>query len=462
MPKQPKIYPLSSVTKALENLIEKYAGNYIWIKAEIVKLNHYTQSGHAYPDLVEKVNGKIIAEIRGIIWKDDFIKINKRFKEVLKEELGNDMTVVCLAKVKYSSVHGLSLNIIDINPEYTLGELARQKAETIKRLKTEQIFDLNKQKQLPLIAKTIAVISVETSKGYQDFINIINKNDWGYKFHCKLFPALLQGERSVASITTQLKNIKKHKDIFDAVAIIRGGGGDIGLSSYDNYELAKEVATYPTPVLSGIGHATNLTVTEMVSYQNFITPTKIAEFLIQKFHDFSVPLNENINAIERYSKRLFETNRISITETARLFNSLTDNYLNDQKHKLISISRQVTNQTNKLVTLEKNKLKEFSTSLRLSGEKTIHQEKIRMSDMIRYISIFYQNSLEKEKLNLGNIEKNLNILSPENILKRGFSITRVSGKSVSDISKLTKGEEIITQLAKGHITSTIKTLKKDE
>ena len=140
MAQELKIYPLSSVTKALENLIAKHANNFIWIKAEIVKLNYYQQSGHCYPNLVEKIDGKIVAEIRGNIWKDHFVEINKKFKKVLNEDIGDDMTVVCLAKVNYSSIHGLSLNIVDINPEYTLGELAKQKAETIKKLKEENLF----------------------------------------------------------------------------------------------------------------------------------------------------------------------------------------------------------------------------------------------------------------------------------------------------------------------------------
>ena len=290
MSDQPKIYPLSSITKAIENLIAIHASGYYWVKAEIVKLNYYKQSGHCYPDLVEKVDGKIVAEIRGNIWKDDFIEINKKFKEVLNEELGDEMTVVCRAKVKYSSVYGLSLNIIDISPEYTMGELAKQKMETIRRLKTEGLFTLNQTKLLPVLPKTIAVISVESSKGYQDFINVIDKNNWAYAFHIKLFPAILQGTKSVITITEQLKVISKYAHIFDAVTIIRGGGGDVGLSSFDSYDLAKEVANFPIPVLSGIGHSTNLTVTEMVSHKHFITPTKMAEFLIQKFHNFSVPL----------------------------------------------------------------------------------------------------------------------------------------------------------------------------
>src|SRR5690606_23875358 len=149
--------------------------------------------------------------------------------------------------ITFHPVHGLALNIIDIDPEYTLGELAREKAETIERLKAETLFDANKKLPLPVLPKTIAVISVDTSKGYQDFLNIIENNPFGYRFHLLLFSAVLQGERAIGSILFQLEQIKKFHNVFDAVAIIRGGGGEIGLSSFDNYRLAREIATFPIP-----------------------------------------------------------------------------------------------------------------------------------------------------------------------------------------------------------------------
>jgi len=456
---QPKIYPLSSVTRAIENVISKHAAKYFWVKAEIVKLNYYKQSGHCYPDLVEKVDGQIVAEVRGNIWKDNFININKRFKEVLNEELSDDMTVVCYAKVKYSSVYGLSLNIIDINPEYTLGELAKQKANTIKRLKEENIYHLNKLKSVPRIPKTIAIISVETSKGYQDFINVIHNNSWGYKFHYKLFPALLQGTKSVTTIMEQLNHIKKYKDVFDVVTIIRGGGGDIGLSSYDSYELSRAVATYPIPVLSGIGHSTNLTVTEMVSHQNFITPTKIAEYLIQQFHNFSVPLRENITLMQNYVGTLFEKNNTAVTDTARLFNSLTNSYLKGQKHILIIYSNTIAGLSNTILTKQKNNLKEASINLKNANQKIITNETVNLNDFKKYIEIYLRNNFDKEKNNLNNIEKQIQLLSPVNILKRGFSITRLNGKSIKSVQKLTINDLLVTQIADGYIDSKIEKIK---
>jgi len=456
MAEQLKIYPLSSVTKAIENLIAKHANNFIWIKAEIVKLNYYQQSGHCYPDLVEKIDGKIIAEIKGNIWKDNFVEINKKFKKVLNEDLGDDMTVVCLAKINYSSIHGLSLNIVDINPEYTLGELAKQKAETIKRLKEENSFFLNKTKKLPQITKTIAIISVETSKGYRDFINVLEHNSWGYQFHYKLFPVILQGAKSVTTITNQLKHIEKYQHVFDAVTIIRGGGGDIGLSSFDDYTLAKAVAMYPIPILSGIGHSTNETVTELVSYKSFITPTKIAEFLIQEYHNFSVPLKDSINKMENYIFNLFQFQTNKIKETARLFGSLTNNYLLGQKNSVSGLSKSIVSNSNMLIANEKNRFKEAFTIIKNGNAKAITNETVLLHDFKKYISVYFKSKTESEQFNLNTMQGKIKILSPVNILERGFSITRVNGKSIKSIKEITIGDVLVTQIADGEIVSEIK------
>src|SRR5690606_33165939 len=281
-----QIFPLSKLTAAIENVINTHCSRVVWVKAEIVRLNHYKHTGHCFPELVEKKDGKVIAEIRGNIWKTHFEIINTKFRNVLNEDLGDDMTVVLQATVTYHPVYGISLNIFDIDPEYTLGELAKQKAETILRLQKENIYTANKELSPALLPKTIAIISVSTSKGYLDFINVIENNPWKYKFHFLLYPAVLQGERAVSTIVEQLKNIKKNLVHFDAVVILRGGGGEIGLSCYDSYELARAIARFPLPVLTGIGHSTNQTVSELVSWQSFITPTKLAEFLLQEFHNF--------------------------------------------------------------------------------------------------------------------------------------------------------------------------------
>ena len=406
-----RIFPLSKLTEAIENVISRYCNKVVWVKAEIVKLNYYKHSGHCYPDLVEKKEGKIIAEIRGNIWKPQFDQINSKFRSVLNEDLRDDMTVVIQATVTYSSVYGLALNILDIDPEYTLGELAKQKAETIKRLKEEEIFDANKLTTLPRLPKTIAIVSVSSSKGYQDFLNVIENNPWGYEYHHLLFPAILQGERAVGTIIAQLEKIKLHAEIFDAVAIIRGGGGEIGLRCYDSYILAKAIAEFPIPVLTGIGHSTNETVSELVSFKSFITPTKIAEFLIQEFHNFSYPLQENIQKLNSRTSLLFERQNRQIIETSRLFGSLTQRVLDRSNNRLNQLQ---------------NALMTGSSSL-----------------------------LQHERTELKHKTNNIELLSPQNILKRGFSVTRRNGKVISSADEVQPGEYIETQLYNGRISSRI-------
>lgn len=454
-----KIYSLLAVSRAIENVIQTHAGKQMWVKAEIVKLNHYTQSGHCYPDLVEKRDGKIVAEMRGNIWHSNFEKINDNFKAILNEELKDNMTVVCLATVQFHPVYGLSLNISDIDPHYTLGELARQKAETIQRLQQENLFAENKKRSLPLLPKTIAVISVETSKGYQDFMDVIKNNHWKYQFHIKLFPAILQGTQATKTITQALQIIEQHLGIFDAVAIIRGGGGDIGLSSFDNYELARAVATFPIPVLCGIGHSTNQTITEMVSFKDFITPTKIAEFLIQEFHNFSVAIDDNNEFIQKYVREQLVQQASKLREIARLFSSITQLYLQQQNHELSSSGKIISNLTGAFFKDEKSKLNDIIFAFKSQSDKHGIFEYNRIQQIQKLLFMFTLRYLENQKTILGNNENKMNILSPANILKRGFSITRINGKLLKDVKFARVDDEIETQLSNGLIKSKIKKIQ---
>ncbi len=434
-----KIYTLSNLTQSIQNVINAHCNKIVWIKAEIVKLNYYPKSGHCYPTLVEKKNGKVIAELRGNIWGGHFETINNKFKAVLKEELKDDMTVVIQGSVTYHPLHGLALNITDIDPEYTLGELAREKAETIERLKANNIFNANKQTPLAILPKTIAIISVETSKGYGDFMDVIKKNPWGFQFHFLLFPAILQGERAVSTICEQLEKIRLHEKVFDAIAIIRGGGGEIGLSCFDNYRLAEKIATFPIPVLTGIGHSTNETVSELVSYETFITPTKIAEFLLQKFHDFAVPLKENTRKIANEANWMFKAQKTNLKETARLFNSLTANAMNNSRAHLKQIVFQLENLALQNIQ-EQHKSLGQTEHLLLSG---------------------FNKSIEESKASLQFSEEKIRMLSPQNILKRGFSIVRQKGIVIRTTRQLEKNVLMETQLYSGSVLSRIETTNKE-
>lgn len=405
------IFTLLEVTKSIQRtLADRYKSLY-WIKAEMNKLNHYKHSGHCYPELVEKKEGKILAEIRSILWKSDFERINSSFIKLLNEPLRDGITILFQAGISYDPLHGLSLRIVEIDPTFVLGELEREKKESILKLQQEDLFDANKRLPFPIIPKRLAIISVETSKGLSDFYKIINNNPWGYKIETTLYPALLQGDKSIPSIIKQLAVIAERTDAYDAVAIIRGGGGEVGLSSYNNYHLAKAIAIFPIPVLTGIGHSTNETVSEMVAYKNAITPSELADFLIQKFHNFSLPLDQLQEQLMFLSKNKFSQERI--------------------------------------------KLQEFAQALSWSSKNRLQQEKHNINILSQRLQLFSQHFLKEQNASLENIARLIKMADPSQLLKRGFSITRVNGKAVQSISDVQIGDNIETILIDGTIQSQV-------
>ena len=425
---------LSQLTAGIARVFEDSFPAPVWIKAEIAKLNHYPSSGHCYPSLVEKEKGTIKAEMRGTIWANDFMRINGNFLKITREPLKEGIQILFRAYVKYHPVYGLSLQIIDIDPSYTLGEMAREKMETMMRLKNEGLFERNHQLELPLLPKRIAIISVKTSKGFSDFINILENNSWGYAFTCVLFPALLQGDKAVDSIAGQLKVIGRVSGHFDAVAIIRGGGGDVGLNCYDNYMLAREVALCPLPVLTGIGHSTNETVVEMVAGYNKITPTDVAYFLIQQFHNFSARIRESGEKIETYTRNMVE----------------------DEKRRWGELTRRLLLQTDNLLKQEKGKHQLALSRLRFKPGLLIHEKQIDLKNRTSWLTMRIKQLINQQNQSLDALGQKVQLLDPQQILKRGYSITYFDSKPLTDSYGLNQGDKIITQLHKGSICSEIK------
>ncbi|MBC7384123.1 MAG: exodeoxyribonuclease VII large subunit [Bacteroidia bacterium] len=432
-----KIFTLLEVTLSIQRTIADRYKSAFWVKAEMNKLNHYTHSGHCYPELLEKKGGKIIAQIRSNLWKSDYVAINQKFMQVLKEPLKDGINILFCATIHADPVYGLNLRIIDIDPAFTLGELEREKQQTIERLIKENIFNKNKTLSIPLLPQRIAIISVETSKGYADFLKVINENAWGYKFFYMLFPALLQGDKSIGAILGQMRTIKKVIHHFDVVAIIRGGGGDVGLSSFNNYQLAREIAMFPIPVITGIGHATNETVSEMVSYRSAITPTELADFLLQKFHNFSVPLQKAREKIISNTLQVIKDEKEQLFNTTRYFRMATISVLTKNKHILAQRSQS-------MLTHSKFNMLSFKESL----------NQIKLTLIKTTLSTFGSHHTS-----LIHIEKNIDMLDPVNVLKRGYSITRLNGKSVTNTNAVKASDLLTTTLADGMIESKVLTIQ---
>lgn len=456
------VFTLLEVSRSIQKTIsERYKSSY-WVKAEMNKLNSYTHSGHCYPELVEKKDGKVIAQMKSILWRDDYRNINYRFLKVLNEPLKDGIKILFLASVTFDPAHGLSLIIHDIDPSYTLGDIEKEKQQTIKRLHAEGIFSKNKSLPIPLLPQRLAIISVETSKGYADFLKVLEHNAWGYKFFHLLFPSLLQGEKATASIIGQLQRIKKVRSHFDVVAIIRGGGGDIGLSCYNDYELAKEISLFPIPVITGIGHATNETVVEMISHTNAITPTKIAEDLIQKFHNFSVPLQKAQDKIFDRSKRLINDENLKFQTEIKLFRSVTERILVENRSRINTHTRSIYQHS---VFLFKNQQESLS-AIKEDIKKAVFMYCGTLNQTLKQYAAIVRKDiaslLRNQHQDLHAMEKNLNNMSPQNVLKRGYSITRFNGHAIRTYEEVQQGDALDTILFEGNLISIVKTSQKPE
>jgi len=406
------VFSLSDVLTSIRKTIENRYKSSFWVKAEMNKLNYYSHSGHCYPDLVEKQDGRIIAQMRSVLWRDDYKRINQVFMKTLNEPLKDGIKLLLLAKISFDSAHGLNLQILDIDPDYTLGDLEREKQETIRRLREEGIFDRNKTLKMPLLPQRIAVISVETSKGYMDFLGKINNNQWGYRLVYQLFPSLLQGEGMIPALTAQLERIRGMKDDFDVVAIIRGGGGEVGLASYNKYELAKEIAMFPLPILTGIGHITNETVAEMVAYKNLITPTDLAMYVLQSFHDFSATLKQSEQRIMFHLKRIVDGEMMRFQSLANRFRAAAGSVLQSYLSNLSALQGRLTDKALWKIT--------------------------------------------SETVWLNNTEKNVNNMSPREVMRRGYSITMLNGKVVKSPAQAKSGDVLESLVFEGEIISIVK------
>lgn len=432
-----KIFSLAEVAQSVQKTIETRYTTSFWVKAEMNKLNRYHHSGHCYPELVEKKDGKIVAQMRAHLWKSDFNRINQNFLRVLGEPLKDGIKLLFSAKLGFDPVYGISLWIQDIDPAYTLGDLEKEKQDTIRMLKELGFYHLNKSLSFPLLPQRIAVISVETSKGYADFLNVINGNQYNYRFHQTLFPALLQGDAAVASIVGQLNTIKKVCHEFDVVVIIRGGGGDVGLSCYNQYKLAEAICNFPIPILTGIGHSTNETVAEMVAYSNAITPTKLAEVLIQHFHNFALPLKDAEARIVRAVKSIIAVKSAELTRLSRDFRTMTISELQSHRAQVVSLGSSLVEQSGFRFKMAARNHSEITTAFKsaLANLKTHHQ------------------------VQLSSFEKAVALLDPLNVLKRGYSITKKNGATVKAASELRTGDKVETFFGSGSITTIVEEIK---
>ena len=436
-----QVFTLQQVVRSIKKTLEdRYSQNY-WVKAEMHKLNRYP-SGHAFPELVQKDENKIVAQITGTIWKQQLERINTKFIEVVKEPLREGTTLLLLVKINYSETFGLGLQILDIDPSFSLGELQKQREETLRKLAKEGLLNLNQKLHFPLLPKRVAIISADSSKGLSDFLQVLQENEKSYFIFTHLFNAYLQGDVAVQSIISALKKIKRVKDHFDIVIIVRGGGAEVGMTCYNNYDLCKAIAEFPLPVLTGIGHSTNLNVAEMVSFRNEITPTKLAEFLLQTFREFEQETKRLNREMIAHSLQLIDKTKQDFNGQVRVFKHASLRFTDSLKNELNQQIIELKNTTRYFLKNENDAVLSLKNDYRIVTKEIITAERNTLSLISKPIKGSLLHFFERKESDLEQLEKTVNILNPSNVLQRGYSLTLLNGKILSAKNKPKKGDLI--------------------
>jgi exodeoxyribonuclease VII large subunit len=384
-----------------------------WIRAETSDVRINSSSGHCYLEFIERdgKSNQISAKARGVIWARNFQIIKPYFEQETGRPFTSGIKALVKVSVEFHELYGYSLNVTDIEPSYTLGDMMKKRNEIIERLKKEGIFDFNKELPFPILPQQIAVITSPTAAGYEDFMHQIVSNERGFQFYIKLFPAVMQGEKAEESIISALEQIYPHEDKFDVVVIIRGGGATSELSCFDSYRLAANCAQFPLPVITGIGHERDETVLDLVANVRQKTPTAVATFLIE--------------CVEK------EANALDCLVS--LFTSIPD-FLRNENEKINSLSTLISRNAELLLLSKQKLLDEFCISLKHNVSNFIAENK-------RFIEFK---------------EQHVFLISPENVLKRGYSLTFKNGKIVKQASELTADDEITVTFADGEKTATVK------
>lgn len=472
----PQHFTLKQVAESIRKTIaERYSRTY-WVSAEMHKLNA-TRKGHCYPELVQKENESIVVEMRGTIWKQQFERIQQKFYEIVKEPIRDGMELLFQVKITYHPLYNIGLEIIDIDPNYTLGALQRERQETLERLNREGILNANQHLEMALVPKRLAIISQADSKGYSDFVTLLNGHPKRYHFNTFLFEATLQGDLAISSIQSQLKRIERIKHHFDAVVIIRGGGGEIGMHCYNHYELAKAIATFPLPVLTGIGHSTNLTVCELIAFRNGITPSDMAYFLLGIFEELDAPLDEILIRLPKQIQHFMQLTGNRFNQLTRSFREEVQSALNQEKHLFLNTVKEFEFRVKYRMTHSSQALSELRNQIRSSSSYLFETQKTRLGNQINLLRIHgssilnttkqeivqQENQLirvlprivESETAKLEQAERHIKILDPINILQRGFAIvTNEKGvlskqnpaEEGSDLNVITETQELKVQV----------------
>ena len=428
--------------------------DFYWVMAEISELKE-NNTGHCYLELIEKHpdDKNVRARVRAIIWRNRYRFLKAFFENSAGETLKEGLKILVKIKVEYHELYGLSLIISDIDPAFTIGEMAMKRLHVIKKLEQEGVFTMNKDLIFPAVPQRIAVISSKNAAGYTDFVNQLKGNSFGYVFYTALIESSLQGTETEQGVISALDKIALNSHLFDLVVIIRGGGSQTDLSWFDSYNIAYHVTQFPLPVITGIGHDKDVTVTDLVANRSLKTPTAVADFLIDSVASAENEIIEMSSGIINASRIIIEKNKNSIETSGIRLLPLARIMLSDVKDKLLAKIIEINNTGKELIfkaaLIPANQESKLSSSVKslFSGKVTVL--KVKNQSLIA-ASL---NFLTVNNVMVKSLESTLLLLEPENVLQRGYSITSVNGRILRNSEQVKINDLIDTQLYEGSLRS---------
>ncbi len=435
-------------------LIERFPES-AWVIAEISEIKIST-AGHCYLELIQKddKSASIKAKASATIWAATYRMLRPYFEMTTGRPLAEGMKILIRATVEFHEVYGLSLKVMDIDPTYTIGELELQRQQTIQQLIDDGVFDMNKQLPFPEIPQRLAVISSEKSAGYQDFIHQLQSNTYGFHIFTTLFGAIMQGKEAEPSILRALEHIFEEREKFDAVVLIRGGGAQTDLSCFDSYWLSLHLAQMPLPVITGIGHTKDVSIADMVSHTSVKTPTAAAELIIASMEEADQKFNEYGNWVTNYLGVFLENAHYELRQHLANFRNVQNSLVTKKRHierKALEIKNSVDQRVSK---------EQLRTSALLQSAKRRpiaiieEQEKLLLKAKNEVIRQSAQAIHTEHKL-LNTRASIITNMHPNNLLKKGFSITRIGGKAIKSTTTIHPSDIVETTFIDGKITSKV-------
>ena len=404
-----------------------------WVIAETSDMR-LTRNGHCYLELIEKdTQGTTIARLGAAIWASKYRTLYLDFQQATGQPLATGMKVLVNVTATFHRQYGMKAIINDIDPNYTLGDMARQRQEIINRLTTEGIIDLNKELPWPVVPQRIAIISAAGAAGYGDFMNQLHSNPYGLQFYTCLFHAVMQGAQTVPSVIAALEHINNHIDLFDCVVIIRGGGATSELNSFDNYDLAANVAQFPIPVIVGIGHERDVTVLDFVAAMRVKTPTAAAEWLIQRGTNALAHLDELQDAVA----------------------SAVRDTVGQAREQLAYYASMIPATARRIIDTNRIRLDNYAKSIPFAANSLISSQRTHLERLVERMGDAVTSTMQRERQRLQALDDKSTLLSPVNTLRRGYSLVRMGDKYITTPNQLTLGDKVTIQFADGTTDATI-------